>query len=914
MFQRTTLFFFLLQFCCTQLSFSNDLVVSRIDKQEMFINSKIVVYFSSLAYLDSAEISSQNLPDFGEIVNDGHGAGRIIFNANEDDIGEYNINITVTNKSYSNTQFFTLVVHAIPDDAKIYYVDPVNGLNSNQGNKDAPWQNLQGILDASAQLIQPNSIVFLKSGDHGQLNFWAQNSEKVFILAEKDQFPTCKSVTFSVTNNWVLQGISISPEFSGTYNNLPLIRVFGGCDNIVISNCLIQAFEKQEKWSTNAEWYAFSGNGIISTGSNCVFTSNMIRNTWFSVELKSDNQKFSYNIIDGFGADAVRALANNITVEFNQIKNATVFDYDDPIRPQHDDIFQSWTFSAPIKNCVVRNNQVCDHSNPNLRLPSEITQGIVIFDGFAEDWTIENNLVVLHHAHGIALYGAKNCKVVNNTVVKNPFQKFNTSLQPWIRINPTKQTAGAKESFGNLVQNNIAHSYQSDNLQPATLKTNSFGFNANQIFSDYFGWDFKLKSTSNLNNKGTLEDAPTNDLYNLSRRNAAIDLGCFEDDALFHQDAIVEQSGDIEILEIGLNYCKFVLNISDSIPFFKSYKITYNDKIVYVKDSIVELYNLDLDTDYSLSASVVNDFNSESNVFSSTTFKTLDIKPNSQNLICITAENDVEINASKNLMWGRSPFIRVGALLNGMSQCGIIPFKVPYMPSNMSIVNADFITFLSDKSNIDLQSLDLYGLPTLTEIYPSKQFYYEGASFQDEKNVLISHKYTTSGVDNNSWITLDSTERQIFATYISDQIDAGLALGDYLFFRMNLTEKYSSDNTFFEFVSSDNFITTQVPKVCLTLMPTSSVKNLKRLEKYLSIHPSPSDGHDLNLKVEMDKIHFDLEITIYSSSGQYLDRRIIKSTEKSTIVDLSHLRLTSGQYFLMASADHGIGTLTFIIY
>lgn len=40
-----------------------------------------------------------------------------------------------------------------------------------------------------------------------------------------------------------------------------------------------------------------------------------------------------------------------------------------------------------------------------------------MFDGWYDDFVVENNLIITNTYHGIAFYGARNCKIVNNTVV-----------------------------------------------------------------------------------------------------------------------------------------------------------------------------------------------------------------------------------------------------------------------------------------------------------------------------------------------------------------------------------------------------------------------------------------------------------------------------------------------------------------
>ncbi len=79
-------------------------------------------------------------------------------------------------------------------------------------------------------------------------------------------------------------------------------------------------------------------------------------------------------------------------------------------------------------------------------------QGIGFFDGPYFDCVIEINVVIVEHFHGIALFGANNCRIVNNTVL--PYQGTFSYIAgpPWIQILSSKQ---GERSSDNIISNNL---------------------------------------------------------------------------------------------------------------------------------------------------------------------------------------------------------------------------------------------------------------------------------------------------------------------------------------------------------------------------------------------------------------------------------------------------------------------------
>jgi parallel beta-helix repeat protein len=212
------------------------------------------------------------------------------------------------------------------------------------------------------------------------------------------------------------------------------------------------------------------------------------------------------NRITDFMSDGLRGLADDCVFEGNVVENCYAID------ANHDDGFQSWSIDATgrvgrgvVKRVTLRGNTFISYTDPAQPFKAAM-QGIGCFDGMFEDWVIENNLIVTDMWHGIALYGATNCRIVNNTIAKNPIDA--AARTPWIQISPHKH---GQPSTGNLVRNNLTPTLH---VPPAaaTVDHNVVGGDAAALFADFAKFDFHPRASSPAVGAGSDERAPRRDL------------------------------------------------------------------------------------------------------------------------------------------------------------------------------------------------------------------------------------------------------------------------------------------------------------------------------------------------------------------------------------------------------------------
>jgi parallel beta-helix repeat protein len=237
--------------------------------------------------------------------------------------------------------------------------------------------------------------------------------------------------------------------------------------------------------------------------------------------VSGDSCLSEYNIIENFMSDGIRGLGDHCVFQYNMVKNCY------KINDNHDDGFQSWSVgtngvgTGTVYGIVLRGNTFISYTDPAQPFKASM-QGIGCFDGMFRDWIVENNIVITDMWHGLSLYGAVNCKVVNNTVIENPVGAF--EMTPWIGIYHHKD---GTESYGNLIRNNIATSYSS--LYGSITDHNITASSYSVYFKNYVQYDVHLKEGSPAVDAGNPDQAPLLDAEGNSRPNGAqVDIGAYE--------------------------------------------------------------------------------------------------------------------------------------------------------------------------------------------------------------------------------------------------------------------------------------------------------------------------------------------------------------------------------------------------
>lgn len=341
---------------------------------------------------------------------------------------------------------------------------------SNDGSSRAPWSTLQEVIAkgliankaykqpyqqggellpvSSKGIIRPGDVIYLRSGNHGDVALRGVNDNFITIEAEQGHKPVIRRLTSYGTSKWIVRGITFHSQSGGW-----LVEFFdhnwqGPSDNII--------FEKNDLFSTTdasawtiQDWKSQGMSGIITSATCSTIKNNRLTNIRFGIKIMGRHTLVDSNVINHFADDGIDILAGNVSVVGNRITNNHGID-----DGNHNDGIQGWTVKGAInENVLIANNVIINSTTPSLPLPGEM-QGIAIFDGKWQNVRVLNNCVVTNHWHGIALYGVRDSIVEGNRVSGTDPRK-----PPWITVKDMKPAQGGTPPHNVVVKNNLAHTF-----------------------------------------------------------------------------------------------------------------------------------------------------------------------------------------------------------------------------------------------------------------------------------------------------------------------------------------------------------------------------------------------------------------------------------------------------------------------
>jgi hypothetical protein len=374
-----------------------------------------------------------------------------------------------------------------------YYIDPVNGSESGDGSEQHPWRTLQQVIedgliqcyrpsetsnpDSELEVVNENAPVkggdrlLLRSGYHGHVALNAFVFKQwLTIAAQEGQTPVLSQFKLQGAFEKIyLKGLTLlkdSYEGSGNYWEADSINhnsdaclylasdsFWGNGSQVKVNGLWVGTTKDASAWTAD-DWVEKSAAGIsLRSATSCEIVNCHIENISFglNIEYASDHTAAVGNTIKYFSGDGCRLISNDVYLAYNTITDCLKVD------DNHDDAIQSYSRGADnspgtgvLYDNVLRGNLIIgttDFSNPLAGSP----QGIGCFDGFFDGWTVENNVVIVDHYHGISFYGMRNSFILNNTVID---QNHDNDISPWIMVTDHKNGTPSRNC---IVANNIAY-------------------------------------------------------------------------------------------------------------------------------------------------------------------------------------------------------------------------------------------------------------------------------------------------------------------------------------------------------------------------------------------------------------------------------------------------------------------------
>ena len=463
----------------------------------------------------------------------------------------------------------TLALAALSPVARAadFYVDPASGDIGNDGSAGSPWSTLQEVIendliethtwaqlpyDAGSQLVRENAgapvkagdTIWLRSGYHGEITIqrW-YNADFITIAAQEGHSPEASSVLLQAVGKWILRGLSVSPTYAATYGCGELVTVgshnySGPAREVVIEDFEIFSVRDTAAW-TIGDWNDLPCNGIGVSGDDVVVRNNRLLNVKFGISVSGQRALVEHNVVENFAGDGMRGLGDHGTFQYNTVKNC----YD--VNDNHDDGFQSWSTgeggvgTGEVVGITLRGNTIINYEDPAQPFRGPL-QGIGCFDGMFVDWVVENNVIMVDHWHGITLLGARDSRIVNNTVVDlNDVDPG----PPWVRIGTHKNGTA---SSGCVVRNNLTTAVSVDADQDVTVDSNIIVGDYADHFVDYAGLDLHLIADSAAVNTGAAALAPAIDRDGIPRpQGDEVDVGAYE---YFVDDPAWPDGGAVDVV------------------------------------------------------------------------------------------------------------------------------------------------------------------------------------------------------------------------------------------------------------------------------------------------------------------------------------------------------------------------------
>jgi hypothetical protein len=435
--------------------------------------------------------------------------------------------------------------------ANEFYIDPVDGSDAGDGSAANPWRSLEAVFEDGLietrdwpdypyedgmQLVTVNAGAPVRAGDtiwlldgyHGDLVIeHAYNTTPITVAAAPGATPHVRSLTVRSAQNWIVRGLSISPSYASSNEPIDLVEIsdhnfFGPAWDIELADCDLFSVDDASGWGAS-EWVDLASSGIYVGAARVSVHDNRLRNVRFGISVDGADASIRRNVIDGFSADGLRGLGDRDVFEYNTVMNNKIGDPEDD---NHDDGFQSWTVgpggvgTGEVTGVVLRGNLFINSTDPNDPLRSSM-QGIGCFDGYFVGWTVENNVVVTDHWHGISFYGMRDSRIVNNTVIDNVEGQPGP---PWIMVTDHKD---GSPSSNVIVRNNLSTDLSLEGVD-VTGDHNLVFEDANALFIAP-PFDLHLVPGAVAIDAGSAELAPDVDIERRHRpQGAGFDLGAYE--------------------------------------------------------------------------------------------------------------------------------------------------------------------------------------------------------------------------------------------------------------------------------------------------------------------------------------------------------------------------------------------------
>jgi hypothetical protein len=395
--------------------------------------------------------------------------------------------------------------------AATFYVAPLGtklACAKSDGTQKCPWLS----VDQAIKSAKGGDTILLMDGTHGVLDINKNFDSMVTIRSQNGRNAHIEAANFTEpAMNIRLASLKVwrtEKEWAAV-----LVRAMKGAKQLEFDGLEMRSradANNHLKWTAD-RWLKVAGYGFDLRGSGYIIRNNTITGVRVGI-VAGYNSLVENNVIDGFCGDGIRGFGKSV-IRNNLAKNRFKVD------SYHADGFQSHTTSV-LRDLTIESNTLIEWAHPFSHPLRGYMQGIGMFDGFYENVLIQNNVIAGRASHGIAVYGARGLKILNNTVIN---VNGVPGKYPIIRVKPHKNGTFSENV---VIANNLAMGF--DGSRGVTLTNNKTVVDPAKVFADVTKFDYTPRSSSGFIDKG-LSNAPKTDVRQYKRpAGTAPDIGAFE--------------------------------------------------------------------------------------------------------------------------------------------------------------------------------------------------------------------------------------------------------------------------------------------------------------------------------------------------------------------------------------------------
>ena len=396
------------------------------------------------------------------------------------------------------------------------------------GSATAPWPDIAAAVRAGA--LSGGDRVLLAEGQHGALALGGLHFDTPVVFAPAPGAAAhLDRLVISDASGLVVRDIRIwplAPGRDGVRGRPTLVSVDESARDIVLERLDIRGGPHaldyydwpRSDWLEDWRW-----RGVAIGGDDVTLRDSTLTAVALGIGVGGARARVIGNEIRGFSRDGLRGFGDGSVFRGNVVRDCVKVD------GNHDDGFQS--FVAPpgrpgpkrIRDITLDGNAILEWTGPPDHPLRCTLQGIALFDGPYENWTIQNNLVVVRAPHGIAIYAGQGMQVVYNTVV-HPAGV--AGKKPWIMQSDGKRGQGSRD---NVFYGNVATAFR---LGPDGNRWTRYNIRADSVvrlFEAPETGDYRPRRSGPLVDGRANPHSPSHDLRGVARPlGGGPDLGAFE--------------------------------------------------------------------------------------------------------------------------------------------------------------------------------------------------------------------------------------------------------------------------------------------------------------------------------------------------------------------------------------------------